>query len=67
MNRAGEMSHKNLCKLVREDYQKENLSAFIELIRKGKYVCGECGRIAIDKKMLCEPKKMKPNRKKEKE
>jgi len=45
---------KMLCKW-NEDDLNEKLDEFIDLIRKPKYICKKCGRVAKKKKWLHQP------------
>ena len=49
---------KTLCKLVKDDYLKENLKEYIKMVKEPKYICKKCGRVAEKEGMLCKPKKM---------
>ncbi len=50
---------KKLCKLVKEDVLKEDISLYIEKVKKAKYVCKKCGRVAEKEEDLCKTKKLK--------
>ncbi len=49
---------KTLCELEKEGLMQADLEAYKELVRKGKYVCRRCGRVARKKKSLCRPEKL---------
>jgi hypothetical protein len=34
---------------------KSNLAEYKKLVKDGKFVCRECGRVAADAKNLCDP------------
>jgi hypothetical protein len=48
---------KQLCDLKKS--LKRDLSKYILLVRDATHVCKKCGRVANDKKLLCDPVKMK--------
>ena len=48
-------SRQKLCKLVKEEAFTDNMTAYMELVRKPEYVCRKCGRSAGDKGNLCRP------------
>lgn len=45
---------KTLCELVEEDFHLEHFELYSVLVRKSKYVCQHCGRVARKKRNLCE-------------
>ena len=53
---------KHLCDLSKS--VKKNLDRYARLVDRPKHVCTDCGRVANNKKMLCEPKKLPPKAKK---
>ena len=42
----------------------KNLDRYAKLVDQPKHVCTDCGRVANNKKMLCEPKKLPAKAKK---
>lgn len=50
---------KKMCKLVKEDYLEDHLTEYIDIVKKPKYVCKKCGRVADEEDRLCKPKKLK--------
>lgn len=42
-----------LCKLIKSGAYKQDMEAYVALIKEGEYVCGKCGRVAKNKKNLC--------------
>ncbi len=50
---------KKLCKLVKDDYLKDELNEYIQLVEDAKYVCRKCGRLAHKEKRLCKPEGLK--------
>jgi len=52
--------NKTLCKLERSGYLVDNFKIYKKLVRYGKYVCKDCGRVARKKKNLCNPKRLYP-------
>ena len=52
------MVTKKLCKLIKKEFLKTNLDDYILLVKKPKYICSKCGRTAIEKERLCDPKKI---------
>ncbi len=50
---------KKLCKLVKEEYLEDHMDDYLEIIKKPKYVCKKCGRVADSEDRLCKPKKIK--------
>ena len=59
---ATKMPHANhenhLCYLENVGYLQEFPEAFKQLVRKGKYICKVCGRVAADPDNLCVPEKL---------
>jgi hypothetical protein len=49
---------RTLCKLEEEGFIKDSLDDYIKLVRKGKFVCRRCGRVARKKRNLCKPEKL---------
>ncbi|QUH24385.1 hypothetical protein [Serpentinicella alkaliphila] len=49
---------KKLCKLVIEDYIKDEFDKYKEIVKEAKYVCRKCGRVARKDKRLCKPEEM---------
>lgn len=48
-----EFKDNKLCKIIRSGEHKNNMDEYIVLVRDGNFVCGKCGRVAKDKKNLC--------------
>lgn len=48
---------KTLCKIKK--LLKEDPSQYIEHVRKPKFICRSCGRVANQKSLLCKPLKIK--------
>ena len=48
---------KSLCKLKKK-LLKGDIDRYIVLVRDPEYVCTKCGRVAAQKKRLCEPQPM---------
>ena len=46
---------KHLCYLNNLGFQISNAEDYKKLVRKGKYMCKVCGRVAADQKNLCQP------------
>jgi hypothetical protein len=46
---------KHLCVANVMNYIQTNLEDYKELVRDGKYVCRQCGRVAKSADSLCEP------------
>lgn len=44
---------KKICKLVKEDYLKDDFKKYKELVKDSKYVCRKCGRTSKKEKRLC--------------
>lgn len=49
---------KELCK-HKKTTLKENITLYMTLVNQPTHVCGKCGRAANDKKLLCEPVKIR--------
>jgi hypothetical protein len=45
---------KELCKLKKDEYPK-NIKKIIKIVKKPKFICEKCARVANDKKYLCDP------------
>ena len=48
-----EFSESKLCKIIESGEHKNNMDEYIALVKDGHFVCGKCGRVAKDKKHLC--------------
>lgn len=48
---------KTLCEL--DKLLKEDLKAYMKLVRDPTHICRKCGRAANSKKLLCKPEKLK--------
>lgn len=49
---------KTLCELEKEGLIQADFEGYKELVRKGRFVCRRCGRVAHKKKLLCRPEKL---------
>ena len=49
---------KTLCEMEKTGLMMADFEVYKELVRKGKYVCRRCGRVARKKKLLCRPEKL---------
>ena len=49
-----EQNMKELCKLKKDELSK-NIKKIIKIVKKPKFICEKCARIAKDKKYLCNP------------
>lgn len=49
---------KALCKLVKDDFLKDDPAPFRKLVADGRYFCRKCGRVAAKKKSLCKSEKL---------
>ncbi len=53
------MPHPNhdqhLCWLTNVGFHRQDPEQYNKLVKDGKYVCGGCGRVAVDKGNLCDP------------
>jgi hypothetical protein len=45
----------HLCVAHNVGYIKSNFAEYKKLVKDGKFVCKECGRVAADAKNLCDP------------
>lgn len=54
----GKHKEKKICKLVKDDVLEEDLKEFKQLVVNPTHLCIKCGRVANDKKLLCEPEKL---------
>ena len=52
--------NKTLCELEKQGYVVTNFKEYKKLVRYGKFVCQDCGRVARRKKNLCNPKRLYP-------
>ena len=50
---------KSLCKLVGKKVLKDNPKAYLKLVSEPKFICQNCGRVANNKKSLCNPESIK--------
>ncbi len=48
----------HLCLLQNVGYLASNLEGYKKLVKEGKYVCKNCGRVAANEKNLCAPEKL---------
>ena len=48
---------KTLCKIKK--LMKQDLDTYVEHVKKPKFVCKSCGRVANKKGLLCSPIKIK--------
>jgi hypothetical protein len=51
---------KSLCDLEKQGFVSTNFKDYKKLVRYGRYVCVDCGRVARKKTSLCSPKKLYP-------
>lgn len=49
---------KTLCKLGKNDVSKD-LKKIVKIVKKPKFICEKCARVAKEKKYLCAPIKLK--------
>jgi hypothetical protein len=49
---------KSLCELVEEGLLRDQLQYYKKLVKKPKYICRRCGRVARKKRNLCRPEKI---------
>jgi hypothetical protein len=49
---------KSLCELVEEGFLRDQPQDYRKLVKKPKYVCRRCGRVARKKRNLCHPEKI---------
>jgi hypothetical protein len=52
--------NKTLCELEKQGFVVTHLKEYKKLVRYGKWVCQDCGRVARRKKNLCSPKRLYP-------
>ena len=52
----GRKEDKKLCKLAKKDFPGKHLHRYAVLVRDPAFVCVKCGRAAVSKKNLCNPK-----------
>lgn len=55
--------HKKLCELEKQGFVATNFKDYKKLVRFGKWVCKDCGRVARKKENLCNPKRLYPENK----
>ena len=57
-----EMPHsgheRHLCFLHNTGFLKDKLEEYKKLVKDGKFVCKNCGRVAVEGKNLCAPEKL---------
>jgi len=57
-----EMPHwgheEHLCLLENIGYVKVALEDYKQMVKSAKFICRQCGRVAGDKRNLCEPEKL---------
>lgn len=51
---------KSLCDLEKQGFVVTHFKDYKKLVRYGKYVCVDCGRVARKKTNLCNPKRLYP-------
>jgi hypothetical protein len=49
---------KSLCELVEEGLLRNQPQDYKKLVKKPKYICRRCGRVAHKKRNLCRPEKI---------
>lgn len=49
---------KELCKLKKDELSK-NIKKIIKIVKKPKFICEKCARVAKEKKYLCDPVALK--------
>jgi hypothetical protein len=49
---------KHLCYLNNLGYQISHPKEYKSLVKDGKFLCGVCGRVAVNEKNLCKPVKL---------
>lgn len=49
---------KELCKLRKSDFSK-NLKKIVKIVKKPKFICDKCARVANEKHYLCSPATLK--------
>lgn len=54
------MGEKKICKMFEKNKlsDKKEIEDYIKEIKDGKYLCLNCGRVAINKEKLCKPIKI---------
>jgi hypothetical protein len=52
------MSEEHLCRWNRQKIEK-NTKKLIKIVGKPVFLCKKCGRVAVKKKWLCKPEKIK--------
>jgi len=52
--------NKSLCDLEKQGFVNNNFKDYKKLVRYGKYVCEDCGRVARKQANLCSPKRLYP-------
>ena len=54
------MGEKKICKIFEKNKlsDKKDIEEYVKLIKGGKYLCLNCGRVAMDKEKLCKPIKI---------
>jgi len=57
LSNTGNPMAKTLCKIKK--LLKEDPVSYIQHVKKPKYVCRSCGRVANKSSLLCKPLKMK--------
>ena len=57
-----EMPHwgheEHLCLLENIGYLRVSLKDYKQLVKDGKYICKDCGRVAAEERNLCAPEKL---------
>lgn len=48
----------SLCDLQKRGFVTEHFKDYKKLVRYGKHVCKDCGRVARKKRNLCNPKRL---------
>lgn len=48
---------KELCKLKKNE-MKDEFKKIIKIVKKPKFICEKCARVAKDKKYLCNPQSL---------
>ncbi len=59
MKESQKMKITQLCALKKADIEKHT-QKIIKIVKKPKFICTKCARVAKDKAFLCSAKKMKP-------
>ncbi len=49
---------KKLCSICKKELKKGDLDDIKDIVKKGKYICTKCGRVANKKKNICKPDKI---------